>query len=652
MFTVNEIIDWFEERNTMFYKIGWIYLNSDQDILKVFHQTIIKVYDKIHTLKDNDHLEVTLIYTFIQTCKEHPRGERLNSSDDSLIDPIVLTYVGDLPLIEVAYILRLPIETVKSRLFQGIQLLRGTAKSQECCQYQGKFIGYLERTMNRAEKIQFEIHLHSCAHCQNELTAFQQEIFTLKNKLDTLEIPANLMESAKQQVLETVNQRNKLKKKRIKLSVTIASFLTFFIITGIATNTFSKIYYSWVDWREQESEEVRAFYKNGLGERLNMEVVSNGVRVKIKTAIADEFQTLVYYEVEDLKGRNQYMFSYEGASVKKDRQELGMFIFPNNFHNGGKNIYRGKASLEPMPTKSGTIELKFTKLMNADVITQNESYDQIDFIEGEWDFKIPVKKHPSFVHELEKEMEVDGIPVKLKKLTIAPTVTLLQYHFKLKEEGSYFLDAVNIEGIETKGKMAREEIYVWNRDDFYNGMNMLTTKAFEPLYYDNPKSLKLHFGSINLFYYDKRIVDIDASKGLPQVFEYKGSRVSIDEITVGDPTKIVMEFELTENRPYEQLSFQIGTDETNVIAANLVTESEGVYIDKNGKKSNNINHSVSLNESGQPRYYQTKKIIEITNDFSDINVNPTQLEIIGYSTTKYIDVIKEISLGKKSVGID
>lgn len=51
------VIDWFDARKSKFYKIGWAYLKSHHDVEDVFHNTIIKVHEKIGQLKEDRYFE-------------------------------------------------------------------------------------------------------------------------------------------------------------------------------------------------------------------------------------------------------------------------------------------------------------------------------------------------------------------------------------------------------------------------------------------------------------------------------------------------------------------------------------------------------------------------------------------------------------------
>ena len=63
------IVDWFDVRQSKFYKIGWAYLKNHYDVEDVFHNTIIKVHDKIGQLRKEQYFETWVTSIFINECR-------------------------------------------------------------------------------------------------------------------------------------------------------------------------------------------------------------------------------------------------------------------------------------------------------------------------------------------------------------------------------------------------------------------------------------------------------------------------------------------------------------------------------------------------------------------------------------------------------
>ena len=150
------IVDWFEVRQSKFYKIGWAYLKNQYDVEDVFHNTIIKVHDKIGQLRKEQYFETWVTSIFINECRsiyrqknkdmmesptegidEKPVGSRLEVLEnlDRLEnihrEVIILKYLQGFSQIEIGHILDLPVGTVKSRLYRGLLKLRNLIEGGE-----------------------------------------------------------------------------------------------------------------------------------------------------------------------------------------------------------------------------------------------------------------------------------------------------------------------------------------------------------------------------------------------------------------------------------------------------------------------------------------------------------------------------------------
>jgi RNA polymerase sigma-70 factor (ECF subfamily) len=143
------VIEWFDTRKSKFYKIGWAYLKSHHDVEDVFHNTIIKVNEKIGQLKEDKYFESWVTTIFINECRSIYRKRKqkemtspldtvdsnpfetrlevlaeLDQLDEKYKEMIILKYLKGYSQEEISLILKLPVGTVKSRLYRGLILLR------------------------------------------------------------------------------------------------------------------------------------------------------------------------------------------------------------------------------------------------------------------------------------------------------------------------------------------------------------------------------------------------------------------------------------------------------------------------------------------------------------------------------------------------
>ena len=672
---VESIVDWFDQHKQSFYTLGWSYLRTQKQMEELFFRSIIKVHMELPRFKRETLFDTWVTSIFIHTCRELSYDRSLQVSEESeprqdvfkTLDQVkeyekeavVLTYIKGISKEETAHLLQVSVEKMKEYLFSGIQSLRkemGYGSSfNGCKEYHKYYIDYLERSLDRTKKVDFEVHIYHCQDCQEDLGTFQEVMLTMLNLTERMEdfhVPSGFMENVKDRLAEKEKHRQQKNKKRRRMGLVFASVFAILMGIEVFTGSFTKLYYT----STEEDQQLRAFLQQNLGERLNLEAETDGVKIRIKSAIADDVQTLVFYEIEDTAEDNQYVIDYnEGVSVENEPEIMSRVKFPRYYppdlksdvNNKEKHVYHGKISLLPLITDNGTIELKITKLQKLirDSSDRNSfrTYQNMEYETGEWNFKIPVTKQPSIEYALDEETEVEGIPVRFDKLTIAPTATILQYAIS-NEQPEKRIDILNYDHLKVNNKKVKADMNGSSFFDSPQDMNWTTFQThFEPLFGEKPKKVNAQFESVHLTIEDQKTIELDASQQYPQTFEYAGSTISIDKLEIGQPTNIVLSNHEIENRAYESLQFNIvGEDENET--SSMEMNSEGVLVDKNWIKYDMNENPVAYEEIEQPRYFFTVQSIMVQSNNAGEKVIPKRLKIYRYNTTKYLDDVVKISL--------
>ncbi|MBS4197328.1 DUF4179 domain-containing protein [Lederbergia citri] len=667
---VESIVEWFDQHKRSFYILGWSYFRNQQQMEELFYRSIIKVQKEWPRFKKETSFETWVTSIFLHICRELYGDKSLQVSEveeppENLIkaldqlneyekEAVVLTYVIGITREEAADLLQVSMEKLKELLFSGIQSVRkemGYGSSFNGCKdYHKNYIDYLERTLERSKKIDFEVHIYHCQDCQEDLGTFQDVILNLAERIEAFHLPTGFMENVKDRLVEKEKHRQLKNKKRKRMGLIFASAFTLLIGIGIFTGSFTKLYYSWTE----EDPQLRAFLQHGLGERLNLEAESNGVKIKIKSVIADDIQTLIFYEIEDTAKDNQYVINYnDGVFVAKRHEimsrELSTMDYPpdlkSDLNNREKNVYHGKLSLLPLKEDDAIIKLKIFKLhkLIRDSTVQNSfmNYEENEYEVGEWNFEIPIKKRSSLEYVLDEVTEVEGIPVRFDKITIAPTTTILHssYIYNLPEKQ---IHGIAFDTLKVNNKKVKADMY--SGYGYYENSDWISFQTiFDPLFVEKPKVVNIQFKYAEFTVYEQKNIELDLSKSYPQNFEYAGSVISIDKVEVGHPTHVVISNHETKNREYQSLDFNVVSEDENIISSRSY-DSEGVLIDKNG-----IDYDINKNpyvyeEIEQPRYYLTVQSITLHSNDSDKAAIPKRLEIYGYTTIKYLDNIVKLSL--------
>jgi RNA polymerase sigma factor (sigma-70 family) len=667
---LESIVDWFDQHKQSLYLLGWSYLSNQQQMEELFYQSIIKIHKELPRVKSDTSFDMGVTSIFIHTCRELSKDRSLQDSEKSEPrqelfkaldqlkeyekDAMVLTYVKGFSQEEAAQLLQVPVEKVKELLFSGIQSLRnemgyGTTYSG-CKDYHKDYIDYLERTLDRSKKIDLEMHIYHCPNCQEDLATFQDVMLTMLNltdKMEDLPVPSDFMEKIKDRLAEKEKRRQQKIKKHKRRGLVITSVFALVLAIGFFTGAFSNLYYTWTE----ENQELRAFLQQDLGERLNLEAESNGVKIKIISAIADDVQTLVFYEIEDTEEDNQYMLNFhDGVMVENQHEIMSNEAYPMYYppdleadaNTEEKNVFKGKMSLLPIKTDNGTIKLKITKLQKL-VRNANQGHVNPEFKIGEWNFEIPVTKKPSTEYALDEQTEVEEIPVRFEKLIIAPTATILQYGINI-EQTKKRIDVLNFDKLEVNNKKVKADINSRSFFDSQPDRNWYTfTTRFDPLFGEKPKEVHIQFASVNFTVEDQKTIELDASREYPQTFEYAGSTISIDKVEIGQPTNVVISNHEIKNRAYDNLHFNIVGNEYNETVS-MEMNHEGVIIDKNGVEYDMNTNPVPFEKIEQPRYFLTVQSMKLHSNNPEEKVIPKRLEIYGYNATRYLDDVVKISL--------
>ncbi|MBS4192280.1 sigma-70 family RNA polymerase sigma factor [Bacillus sp. FJAT-49705] len=665
----DSIVDWFDQHKQSLYTLGWSYLNNQQQMEELFYRSILQVQKELPRFKGKTRFETWVTAIFIHNCRELSNDRSLQASEESeprqglfkALDQLkeyekeamVLTYVQGFSQEEAAHLLQVSAEKMKEILFSGIQSLRNEMRSGStfngCKDYQKDYLDYLERAMDRSKKIDFEVHIYHCQECQEDLAAFQDAMLTMLNLTDRMEdlhVPSGFMEKVKDKLIEKEKRRQQKKKKRKRKGLVFVSVFALLIGIGFFTGVLPYLYYTWTE----EDPELRAFLQQDLGQMLNLEAESDGVKIKIKSAIADDVQTLVFYEIEDTDEDNQYVMNYDdGVFVENEHEIMNRVTYPRYYppdlesdvNNKEKNVYQGKISLPPLTADNETIKLKITKLHKIihDSSMRNSfwPYENSEFKTGEWSFEIPVTKQPSIEYALDGKTEVEGIPVRFDKLTMAPTATILQFGINNEQPGKR-INVLNFTNLRVNNKEMKPDMYGSTYLDSQQDINWTTFQThFDPLCGEKPKEVNVQFGAAYFEFEDKKSIELDGTQEYPQTFEYAGSTISIDNLEVGQFTDIVISNHEIENRAYERLLFHIVSEDKNE-PSSMDMNSEGVLVDKNGVEYD-VNE-MSYEEIEQPRYFHTVQSAR----FHDIDATSVKLVIDGYSTTKYLDDVVKISL--------
>lgn len=148
----NSLVELVMRRKDQLYRIAYSYMGEEQSALDMMQETIVNAFHSIEKLRQPEHFYLWYTRILINNCKDNlRRGKRvtflnefkerrtedpswsenwldikqgLKRLNEEYREVIIMRYMEDLPIKEIAQILGYPEGTVKSRLHYGLKALR------------------------------------------------------------------------------------------------------------------------------------------------------------------------------------------------------------------------------------------------------------------------------------------------------------------------------------------------------------------------------------------------------------------------------------------------------------------------------------------------------------------------------------------------
>lgn len=489
-----------------------------------------------------------------------------------------------------------------------------------------------------------------CQHCKNLAQDYKEGKLTGEEKSN---VQQHLSECADCKKTFRQNSPRRFRLTLLKRfspkSWGLFAVLIFFILgTAFATGGMKKAANWWGSISVAEQESLKDIQKFGIGNSVHLEAVSNGIKVTITQIVADDIQTFVYYEVEDLEKDRTLRPDY--SNRPEVSAEKG--VFDTSKGNGrrvdsvvdGKNqtgnTYRGRIGILPIEEEEAEFDLKIKDLVEVvdsdrEGFVRPKNLNSIETIKGEWSFNIQVKKEKVIEKEIDLETEIAGIPIKIDKLTIAPTATFLGYRHKV-EQGlglRSFLFGELRSGDAHYKRQIRGSLSPG--DNFGSSSNWIRGHAsFESMYYSTPDSVDIKVNRVvkSIPVNEMFVLDPEATK--PQTFSFMGIELSIQDIELGKHTSFTLTEEWNEQREFERLQYEFLS---KPISRSTNYKSEGVYIDESGERLEQEELkelNVYGGEARKIRYYPTEREVTLESENGEI-IKPTGFRIHSYQVTTF-----------------
>lgn len=473
-----------------------------------------------------------------------------------------------------------------------------------CQKYEDKLIDYIEGKLSSKAELELHDHLMNCAACQRELEQQQEMLNLLDHEINRIEIPHDLMERVEEKVYQRRQKRN-WKPSGWQYAAVVVALCILLLSTNVAPSMMNGM----LHWWQSITSSQMASGDRIIGDEVNITAIDQDIRITITHVAADEFATVLYYEVEDLSKQGLYSLQSVDTDglIKPGWNSRIQVPSPERYWSskqlGPENnsiviheyedleepyVVKGWATMHPMEDESVTIPIQIRNLNKVSFeedspFIRKPHIEELFAVSGEWDFEVPIIKRETKEYKIDQVIEVGGVEVSILSLKVAPTTSLLQYYYQDKNPHI----EITIERLESGGKNylpSRQHFSSDSRSGDERQTARFHTDHYESIYYDDPSEVRIYFGTISRkIKSTEQIYPINIDEPFPQKFEYLGSTISIDKVDIGTTTRMYMSLEDNPNRMFDSLDFAFTTNMGEYEQIGNLSGSQ-YYVDRAGNR--------------------------------------------------------------------
>lgn len=413
-----------------------------------------------------------------------------------------------------------------------------------------KLLDYIDGNLNKEEERKIKEHLSACAECYKEYMELKSTIAYIKDG-------ANIIDTSKELTLSP-----KMVKKKAVRSFTRTGLIAVILSLMLVATVFATEIFDFMKWWKKSSErQISAWEKlieNGVGQKLNISVTDQNIRVTAEGVIADDFNTIILLKIEDLEGNIRFVPGRDtannaplavGGDIKRIYEEISFPLSANYspLYVEDENTAKLMVYTFPMSKDEGKIEIYINELMSF----INESKESQVRVAGNWNMTIPAKKLKSKIYLVDEEIDLGGNELTIERITIAPTTTRIHYKLQVyDEENRRFIDDISFLVKCGRKTYGRSELSRGGAMEYKSFGVVRREFDIESLYLEEPKEIALIVNTCRYTSRGQKKYHIDWDN-LPQVIEYDNSKITIEDIKYNeDSAEIIIKEDDRKDRKY------------------------------------------------------------------------------------------------------
>ncbi|MFA9557510.1 DUF4179 domain-containing protein [Evansella sp. AB-rgal1] len=524
----------------------------------------------------------------------------------------------------------------------------------DCQTCRDLLVNYVDGDLIEKDKNELVEHIENCSFCANEYQELKKSVAFIKKEASQIYVPPKFFQNVEKRV------KNSTRKKRKNLSVwwvsSVAAIIGFLLIaSGLATNGFTEVPAWWESYTSKEYDALEKLIEEGYGERLNISVEDNNVRMTITEVVADEMQTVIYYEIEDLQRQERYQLDFQKVIVENKEQlwdrefndEISnpRYVSSNmNLHSESEYESRGRIVLSPLDVEEGEIQLSIDTLQ----YTEQSDFSWHDMfnvtvheIQGSWSFEVPVTKHPVKEYDLNNQLvEIMDSEIRLKALLVGPTNTVLLYHFESNYGEEEVIDYINVGELRVNGRTYKQNPFHFGTS--YNGSSgtVMTNagSSFDTIFFEELRKIEIIFDRASVSVFDNVLIPVDSSN-LPYTIHYKDNPITVTEVDMNDEfTTVFVEEELDLDREYELLQLDgwdhLGRRNSSASVFPAIVDDHGNMYD--------YEYMFKMEELDNARMFSVEHMLRFDKTTEDQPIL-TEIGITGYIKTINLDIKERLT---------
>lgn len=618
---------WIRSEKELLYQIGYAYLQTEEEIETALVM-VVKTFKKEELFRQT--LKQQFIERFVKRCKSQKYRKTcvqriFETTENPLVrlrglkrEVLYYIYVLKFSYQEIEQYLNIDRETIIKNHVTGVKGLVSEPESGQTYS--------VEKLLNYHLGL---LPLSDYKKTANEIVndvKFQAEYERVVMVIEQIKKLKHVIKPSRHFFMDNkpLTESQKKKRKTLQTIATVSVSIMVVLLVCILMMDFTAIHTWWIKVSAEHTYGVPV-YKSDTHE---------DIKVTITHVAADDYQTILYYEIENMNEESSDFFYYINNFDTKDR---GIWLNSHYYHYSEPLLYNenrntGRMFLPPIRNEEEEINVRVYTVgkdskEEAGFMYYSEAHHSIG---GYWEITVPIVKQESKVYVIDETIDIDGRTYHFSELEVSPTGTFLSYDtdlFFASSDGTYEYDHLQFGPLLVHDKEFLPTYY--HREKHSSALEI----SFESIYYEDIEEIALTLNylvrQVDLYDNAAHLYRLNINE-LPTTVTYLDSKIIIEDRSNETEQVLGIVTEDYHDRPFDYLDVHITPllerpDEhlyANTFPKTIWIDNDGIVLDEEELFSNHWNYhwnysmyrSISLDYTVQfESFEQSTHNIEVEN---------------------------------------